>query len=213
MSLMKSKINSLAWLKFAISISVVGGVILSSKPAESAMLTLDDPELGTYFAQQIFPGSLPAGEALTGNNWQGQVGVVPIMGGANDFLSISGFFQHKNIPLHGHTSGGEQFTFNLSLSASDPKDPNTNNVTRTTTALLPHGNHSDSFLATLTAVILSPATSENHIVNWTLNLEGKHRSEPVPEPTTIFGSALALSLGGWLKQKKSSQRHKTAPQH
>jgi hypothetical protein len=29
-------------------------------------------------------------------------------------------------------------------------------------------------------------------------------AEPVPEPTTIFGSALALSLGGWLKRKKSS---------
>jgi hypothetical protein len=26
-------------------------------------------------------------------------------------------------------------------------------------------------------------------------------AEPVPEPTTIFGSALALSLGGWLKRK------------
>jgi hypothetical protein len=33
--------------------------------------------------------------------------------------------------------------------------------------------------------------------------------EPVPEPTTIFGSALALSLGGWLKRKKSSQQNKT----
>jgi hypothetical protein len=37
-------------------------------------------------------------------------------------------------------------------------------------------------------------------------------AEPVPEPTTIFGSALALSLGGWLKRKKSSQQNKTAPQ-
>jgi hypothetical protein len=36
--------------------------------------------------------------------------------------------------------------------------------------------------------------------------------EPVPEPTTIFGSALALSLGGWLKRKKSSQNNQTAPQ-
>jgi len=35
--------------------------------------------------------------------------------------------------------------------------------------------------------------------------------EPVPEPTTIFGSALALSLGGWLKRKKSSQQNKTTP--
>jgi len=31
----------------------------------------------------------------------------------------------------------------------------------------------------------------------------------VPEPTTIFGSVLALSLGGWLKRKNSSQQNKT----
>jgi hypothetical protein len=36
--------------------------------------------------------------------------------------------------------------------------------------------------------------------------------EPVPEPTTIFGSALALGLGGWLKGKKSSQQNKTKSQ-
>ncbi len=36
--------------------------------------------------------------------------------------------------------------------------------------------------------------------------------EPVPEPTTIFGSAMALGLGGWLKRKKSSRQHKTMPQ-
>jgi hypothetical protein len=30
-------------------------------------------------------------------------------------------------------------------------------------------------------------------------------TEPVPEPTTIFGSALALGVGGWLKRKKLSQ--------
>jgi hypothetical protein len=38
-------------------------------------------------------------------------------------------------------------------------------------------------------------------------------TEPVPEPTTIFGSALALGVGGWLKRKKSSQQHKTTSQH
>jgi hypothetical protein len=36
--------------------------------------------------------------------------------------------------------------------------------------------------------------------------------EPVPEPTTIFGSAIGLCLGGWLKRKKSSRQHKTTPQ-
>jgi len=38
-------------------------------------------------------------------------------------------------------------------------------------------------------------------------------TEPVPEPTTIFGSALALGLGGWLKRKKLSQHNKTTSQH
>jgi hypothetical protein len=34
-------------------------------------------------------------------------------------------------------------------------------------------------------------------------------TEPVPEPTTIFGSAIGLCLGGWLQRKKSSQQNKT----
>ena len=37
-------------------------------------------------------------------------------------------------------------------------------------------------------------------------------AEPIPEPTTIFGSVLALSLGGWLKRKNSSQNNKTTSQ-
>ena len=47
----------------------------------------------------------------------------------------------------------------------------------------------------------------------TLIIESSNRfPEPVPEPTTIFGSALALGAGGWLKRKKSSQQNKTTPQ-
>jgi hypothetical protein len=38
-------------------------------------------------------------------------------------------------------------------------------------------------------------------------------AEPVPEPATILGSALALGVGGWLKQKKLSQQSKTTSQH
>jgi len=37
-------------------------------------------------------------------------------------------------------------------------------------------------------------------------------AEPVPEPTTIFGWALALGVGGWLKRKKLSPQSKTASQ-
>ncbi len=43
-----------------------------------------------------------------------------------------------------------------------------------------------------------------------LVVEGEY--EVVPEPTTIFGSALALGVGGWLKRKKSSQQSKTMSQ-
>jgi hypothetical protein len=45
-----------------------------------------------------------------------------------------------------------------------------------------------------------------------LIVETAYVAEPVPEPTTIFGSAIGLCLGKWLKRKKSSQQNKTAPQ-
>ncbi|MEG3959999.1 PEP-CTERM sorting domain-containing protein [Microcoleus sp. herbarium2] len=44
-------------------------------------------------------------------------------------------------------------------------------------------------------------------------IEGGVKPEPVPEPTTIFGSAIGLCLGGWLKRKKSSPQDKTTSQH
>ncbi len=45
-----------------------------------------------------------------------------------------------------------------------------------------------------------------------LTIETVDVAEPVPEPTTIFGSALALGVGRWLKRKKSSQQNKTTSQ-
>jgi hypothetical protein len=45
-----------------------------------------------------------------------------------------------------------------------------------------------------------------------LVIETAEVAEPVPEPTTIFGSAIALGLGGWLKRKKSNPQNKTTPQ-
>jgi len=45
-----------------------------------------------------------------------------------------------------------------------------------------------------------------------LIVETANAAEPVPEPTTIFGSAIGLCLGGWLRQKKSSQQNKIIPQ-
>jgi hypothetical protein len=38
-------------------------------------------------------------------------------------------------------------------------------------------------------------------------------AEPVPEPTTIFGSVIGLCLGGWLKRRKSALQNKTTSQN
>jgi hypothetical protein len=46
-----------------------------------------------------------------------------------------------------------------------------------------------------------------------LTIETTDVAQPVPEPTTIFGSTLALGVGAWLKRKKSSQQNKTTSQH
>jgi hypothetical protein len=45
-----------------------------------------------------------------------------------------------------------------------------------------------------------------------LIVETAEVAEPVPEPTTILGSAIGLCLGGWLKRKKSTPQNKTTSQ-
>jgi len=45
-----------------------------------------------------------------------------------------------------------------------------------------------------------------------LTVETAEVAEPVPEPTTIFGSAIGLWVGGWLKRKKSTPQNKTTSQ-
>ncbi len=62
-----------------------------------------------------------------------------------------------------------------------------------------------------------------HLLNSRATLRDDYNAPPsliietadatVPEPTTIFGSAIGLCLGGWLKRKKSNQQKKTIPQH
>ena len=61
-------------------------------------------------------------------------------------------------------------------------------------------------------VLNSAATlRDNNNAPPSLIIETADATEPVPEPTTIFGSALVLSLGAWVKRKKPSQQNKTTP--
>jgi hypothetical protein len=69
-----------------------------------------------------------------------------------------------------------------------------------------------SFYIAAAHVLNSSATlRDNNNAPPSLIIETVDATEPVPEPTTIFSSALALSLGAWVKRKKPSQQNKTTP--
>ena len=217
MTLIKSKINSLAWLKSAIYISVVGGVILSSKSASAVSFSplTDTQTRGTFFmdAQGFFEDFGPQRYQLNGEYWSGVVNVTQDHQFFNDVLIISGVFQHISIPSHPEDgSTGSLFNFNLVLDAdnsSDAGDTQDNYLGAQRIESYNHSEHSDSFKSLVRATT-SDRLGFDRITSWTFTLEGNHT--PVPEPTTIFGSALALGVGGWLKRKKSSQQNKTTSQ-
>jgi len=214
MTLLKSKINSLAWLKSAIYISVVGGIILSSKSASAATFDFsEDPILGTVTLTE-FAFGISDRYPIDGEYWTGFVDVIENRGPttgpvSNDVLSFNGLLQHINAPHSGDISRARQFTFNFVLDAS--KIPDDKISYKSTQSLGHPAEHFDLFEANLSAQVAHGAKNVDYIRSWILKVEGEHKE--VPEPTTIFGSALALGVGGWLKRKKSSQQNKAAPQH
>jgi len=211
MTLIKSKINFLAWLKSAIYISVVGGVVLSSKPGSAISFTFSETAtLGTFSLTALgFENPEPVLKySIEGIYWRGVVDVSENRGSINDVLLLSGLFWHRQGPHPEDNPTDREFTFNFVLDADDATG---NQISYGKTESLVHSaNHSDLFEAKLSANI-SDTAGFNRITNWNFTLSGEHKTEPVPEPTTIFGSALALSLGGWLKRKKSNQHNKTTP--
>ena len=218
MTLIKNKINFLACLKSAIYISVVGGVILPSKFASVAASFITNQPLSStaVLTQPIFgwpPGSVfPVIETITigdqQSSWVGSITSIESRQSNKDVLSLNGFLQHVRSPHAQDNPSGNPFLFSFTLDASTIQD---NQISYTTTALLSHpGNHSDLFTTILTANF-SHAAASDRITNWNFALTGEHRSEPVPEPTTILGTALAFGWGGWLKRKNSSKLNKATP--
>ena len=59
-----------------------------------------------------------------------------------------------------------------------------------------------AYLTITTAKVLEPVPASSLLL----------ANERVPEPTTIFGSAIGICLGGWLKRKKSTAPNKTTSQ-
>jgi hypothetical protein len=213
MTVIKSKINSLAWLKSAvICTSVVGGTILLSKPAASATFSAEPYESRTSIIisiQDVFGGGDDS-IRFHGNYWNAFFNITETQGPFDDVLLVSMLLKHVTAPHQGEDSVGSPLTFDFRLDASstDRKlvsfSPNIDPVTH------PGTNHSDRARGTLTANLSHGFFGSDNIEGtWELTVTGEHR---VPEPVTLLGTAMGLGLGGWFKRKNSIKQNKTKSQ-
>lgn len=100
----------------------------------------------------------------------------------------------------------EQFLSSVNISSLSIGDTLNFDVTEFVTQRVSNG---DAF-AGLTIRVLdlgnvgleSSSSNKSSPQKFSLIVQTADVAEPIPEPTTIFGSALALGLGGWLKRKK-----------
>jgi len=209
MTLIKSKINSLAWLKSALYISVVGGVILSSKPAASANFTTsfrDSPLLTTLYVRNAnFEGGSNS-TLFAGDDWSVDFIVTETQGSLrnDDELVVTVLLQHLTAPHPGDNSLGGQLRLVFNLDAGDTES-NQITIRRKATPRIHPGrrNHLDTLEGILTADI-TPRLGGNDIDSWTVNVTGEH----VPEPLTIFGTGIGLGFGALFKKKLREQDKK-----
>jgi hypothetical protein len=209
MSLIKSKIYSLAGLKTAICISVIGGVILSSTRVLAASFVgnslINEERLSLTVRQTTFLGGRDR-LVLNRPDWAADFAINEIQGprGGYDSLFIEVVLRHLTDPDPGDNGGGGQIRLNFFLDSRNarglPKaDPQSGSA--------PHAgraNHLDRARGVLTANIFTDQeNSSSDILNWTLTLDASHN---VPEPLTMLGAAAALGYGALLKRKYSENK-------
>jgi len=214
MTLIKSKTNSLAWLKSAIYVSIIGGGVLSSfTPVLAASLV---PNFGynneTSFLflvkQNIFgtgPSRIPYG-GKEGDFWKGTIDIEEYNGPLGDNLVVRVYLQHIHSPHQGDSASGGQLTLGFRAPSSSANNPIY--VLDKAVSEHPGRNHYDVAEGLLTVNKSNPPIGTG-IKDWDLIVSGEHK---VPEPTTMFGTALALGWGGWLKRKNSIKQNKTKSQ-
>ena len=107
------------------------------------------------------------------------------------------------------------FLSSLDISSLSPGDTFNFDVTTFVNQQVSNGNPFAGFVIKIFGTSFTGVSLEgtDALGRSNLVIETVDAAEPVPEPTTIFGSALALGVGGWLKRKKSSQQNKTTPPH
>jgi hypothetical protein len=212
MNLIKSKVNSLAWLNSAICVSVVGGVVLSSTPVLAAYLVplYDDPTRVAFWVKpensfRTAESTVPYGGQ--GTYWQGTVQITQHDGSEinGDDLLIRVYLQHRGDPHSRESGPGGRLDFNFrSTSRTEEVYKKAYDTSRH-----PGTGHVDVGEATLAVYKLPYSDDNTHISDWRLEVSGEHK---VPEPTTMFGTAVALGWVGWMKRKNSIKQDKTKSQ-
>jgi hypothetical protein len=208
MTLITSKINSLACLKSAIYISVMGGVILSSTPVLSAQFVFPPEEDEDEISFIVREGTFLDGRSTLRPNprttrWNTRIEISrtngPYLGGG-DTLAIDVYLQHIVAPHEGDNNFGGPLHFRLFVDSANPQ----NNVLSNDDWAFHPGRrpqHVDRARGSVSPRIGRTAINSD-ILDWTLDVRASH-SVPVPEPTTILGTVVALGWGGWLKRKNS----------
>jgi hypothetical protein len=126
-------------------------------------------------------------------------------------LSIFGYIGNGTAELSDADNG--VFLSSVDISSLSPGDTFNFDVTAFVNQQVSNGNPFAGFAIKTFEFSGVSLGGTDALGRSSLVIETDDAAEPVPEPTTIFGSALALGVGGWLKRKKSNQQNKTTPQH
>jgi len=157
----------------------------------------------TVISSAIFKGSINTVERLNDNHYNPTLEVIGYVGNASAWPNFSeegvslGY-----VPLF-YSSAGTTFNLNVTTFV--------NQIVSNGESFAGFGLRSDPFSEDIYYGDNGYSNDNNSYITLAHSASLTIDAEPVPEPTTIFGSVIGLCLGGWLKQKKSSQQNKITP--
>jgi hypothetical protein len=130
---------------------------------------------------------------------------------------ISSFTPRSVLSIFGYRGNGKAeaydrtgvFLSSVDISSLSPGDTLNFDVTTFVNQEVSYHNAFAGFVMEISFPHSATLEGTDALGRSSLIIETVDVAEPVPEPTTIFGSTLALGVGGWLKRKKSSQQNKS----